>query len=48
MRKLLKNPIVVAAVAKIANEARKPENQKKIKDAANKAYDQFQKRRRSR
>ncbi|SDJ87560.1 hypothetical protein SAMN05428985_101843 [Nocardioides sp. YR527] len=48
MRKLLKNPIVVAAVAKIANEARKPENQKKIKDAANKAYDQFQKRRKSR
>ncbi|MFD7077911.1 hypothetical protein ACFV9G_27115 [Nocardioides sp. NPDC059952] len=48
MRKLLKNPIVVAAVGKIANEARKPENQKKIKDAANKAYDQFQKRRRSR
>ncbi|MEI7059171.1 hypothetical protein WBG06_25345 [Nocardioides sp. CCNWLW239] len=48
MRKLMKNPIVVAAVAKIANEARKPENQKKIKDAATKAYDQFQKRRKSR
>lgn len=44
----MKNPIVVAAVAKIANEARKPENQKKIKDAANKAYDQFQKRRKQR
>lgn len=44
----MKNPIVVAAVAKIANEARKPENQKKIKDAATKAYDQFQKRRKPR
>lgn len=41
----MKNPIVVAALAKIANEARKPENQKKIKDAATKAYDQIQKRR---
>ncbi|MBC7275565.1 hypothetical protein [Nocardioides sp.] len=46
MRKLMKNPVVVAAIAKIANEARKPENQKKIKDAATKAYDKVQKRRR--
>lgn len=44
----MKNPIVVAAIAKIANEARKPENQKKIKDAATKAYEQVQKRRKSR
>ncbi|MEU0316261.1 hypothetical protein [Nocardioides sp. NPDC006273] len=48
MRKLMKNPVVVAAIAKIANEARKPENQKKIKDAATKAFDQVQKRRRPR
>jgi hypothetical protein len=48
VRKLMKNPVVVAAIAKIANEARKPENQKKIKDAAAKAYDKVQKRRRPR
>ncbi|GGR52594.1 hypothetical protein J2S40_001514 [Nocardioides luteus] len=48
MRKLLRNPIVGAVIAKVANEARKPENQKKIKDAASKAYDQYKKRRRTR
>ncbi|TQL68727.1 hypothetical protein FB381_2624 [Nocardioides albertanoniae] len=48
MGKLLKSTVVASIVSKIAAEARKPENQRKAKEAASKAYDQFQKRRRTR
>ena len=48
MRNLLKSPVIAGIIAKITNEARKPENQRKAKEAGRKAYDQFQKRRRTR
>ena len=48
MGNILKSSVVSGIIAKIANEARKPENQRKAKEAASKAYDQFQKRRRTR